>query len=90
MPAQIKHFLRILAEKGFVDLAYSIGAVTRTVVVPLQLGPVKYIRFLDFLNRSQWEPIEQLHAYQERKLKALVEYCYKRFNINDEQVAKNI
>lgn len=45
--------------------------------LPAMCGPIKYMRFINFLRRSQWWDRKRLEQYQLVKLKQLLRHAYK-------------
>ncbi len=45
-------------------------------VEPVTIGPIRYLRFCNFLGKSQWWPLWKLEQYQTEKLKQLLRYAY--------------
>lgn len=43
---------------------------------PIFLGPIKYLKFYNFLRKSQWWTFQELVRYQEIQLRQLLKYAY--------------
>lgn len=56
---------------------YNMCQLYYAVFEPLTLRHMRYKRFYDFLERSQWWPKEEVEAYQAKRLATIIKYCYE-------------
>lgn len=45
-------------------------------ILPLNIGPLRYLKFYNFLKESQWWPRWKLEQYQIERLRELIKYAY--------------